>query len=190
MRDIAASWMVLIIASVTAVIFGYLYLFVIRLVGGAIVWISIAVIEIALLASAVYTMMYRNEKFKEEEATYDYLTYAMYVLFGLTAVTLILVCCFWHAIKIGIAVFKTTSQYVQANLKIFILPIVSYLTIGVWSCFWLIGAVNVFSIGTPEPRDDGFPFATEVKWDWFTRVAFFYDIFGLFWINAFVIGVS
>lgn len=48
----------------------------------------------------------------------------------------------------------------------------------------------VFSIGNPEPRDDGYPFLTEVKWDNLTRGAFFYDVFGLFWINAFVIGVA
>ena len=190
MRDIAASWMVLVISSVTAVIFGYLYLFVIRLVGGLIVWVSIVIIELTLLASAVYTMMYRDEKFSKEEATYDYLTYATWVLFGLTAVTLILVCCFWHAIKIGIAVFKTTSQFVQANLKIFALPIISYFTVGIWSCFWLVGAIHVFSVGIPEPRTDGYPFATEVKWDWMTRACFFYDVFGLFWINAFVIGIA
>lgn len=33
------------------------------------------------------------------------------------------------------------------------------------------------------------PFLTIMKWDDITHAAFFYDIFGLFWINAFIIGV-
>jgi hypothetical protein len=74
-------------------------------------------------------------------------------------------------------------------MKIFALPILSYLVICAWSLFWIIGAIMVFSVGNPEPRDDGFPFLTEVKWTPITRTAFFYDVFGLFWINAFIIGV-
>lgn len=35
----------------------------------------------------------------------------------------------------------------------------------------------------------GTPFAT-VKWSEFTRWLMWYDVFGLFWINAFIIGVS
>merc|ERR1712084_127773 len=94
-----------------------------------------------------------------------------------------------HAIKVGIAVFKCTSMYVKQNLKIFILPAVSYVVIALWSIFWLVGALWVFSSGYPEPRDDGFPFLTIMRWDDKTHGVFFYDVFGLFWINAFIIGV-
>ena len=50
----------------------------------------------------------------------------------------------------------------------------------------------VFSVGYPEPRppeDGGMPFLTIMRWDDKTHAAFFYDVFGLFWINAFIIGV-
>lgn len=60
MKDIASSWQMLAISSVTALIFGYLYLWVIRLIGGAIVWVSIIVIELALLAAGLYSWYYRD----------------------------------------------------------------------------------------------------------------------------------
>jgi small-conductance mechanosensitive channel len=107
--DIAASWKVLIISSITALIFGYLYLFVIRLLGGLIIWVSIVIIQLSLLAGGIYTIMYRDQKFDSEEKTYTYMSWAAYLFFILFAVVFVLVCCFWHAIKIGIAVFKTTS---------------------------------------------------------------------------------
>ena len=66
---------------------------------------------------------------------------------------------------------------------------ISYLIVGVWFVFWLFGAIMVFSIGNPISREDEYPFLTEVKWSSLTRTCFFYDIFGLFWINAFIIGV-
>ena len=44
LKDIVDSWAVLLISSVTALIFGYLYLWIIRLIGGSIIWLSIVVI--------------------------------------------------------------------------------------------------------------------------------------------------
>ena len=120
---------------------------------------------------------------------FKYMTWAAYGIWGLCGVVFILVCCFWHAIKIGIAVFKTTAEYVQDNMKIFFLPAVSYIICGVFALTWAVGAIHVFSIGTPVQREDGYPFLTEVKWTDLTRGAFFYDVFGLFWVNAFIIGV-
>ena len=190
MTDIVKSWPILLISSVTALIFGYLYLWVIRLIGGVLIWISIAFIEIALIAGGFYTYWYRGRKYAPEDEVFKYMTWGSYVLWGLGVLVFFLVCCFWHAIKIGIAVFKTTSQYVQANLKIFFLPMLSYLSIGAFTLFWLYGATMVFSIGTPVSRDDDYPFLTEVKWSRLTRGCFFYDVFGLFWINAFIIGVA
>ena len=190
MKDVALAWPMIAVSSVTALIFGYLYLFVIRLIGGGIIWFTIILLELLLLGGGAYTWFYKGLKYRPEDPMFDYMSYAAYTLWGLCAVLLILVCCFWHAIKIGIAVFKTTSQYVQANMKIFILPAISYLIIAFWFIFWLIGAVHVFSVGTPEPRDDGYPFLTIMRWEPLTRGAFFYDVFGLFWINAFIIGVT
>ena len=75
-------------------------------------------------------------------------------------------------------------------MRIFALPAISYIVIFIWSFFWFGGAACVFSIGTPVPRDDGYPFLTEIKWEPMTRYMFFYDVFGLFWVTAFIIGVS
>jgi len=74
-------------------------------------------------------------------------------------------------------------------MHIFLLPLACYIVIGIWSFCWLCGATFIFSIGNPEPRDD-YPFMTEVKWNVVTRYGFFYDVFGLFWINAFIIGAA
>ena len=76
------------------------------------------------------------------------------------------------------------------NLRIFLLPLGSYIVIAVWCVFWIGGAAAIFSIGNPEPREDGFPFLTEIKWTSTTRYAFFYDVFGLFWVTAFIIGTT
>ena len=54
---------------------------------------------------------------------------------------------------------------------------------------WLVSLVYVFSVGTPVPRED-YPFITEVKWEDNTRYTVLYQIFMMFWMNAFIMGVS
>lgn len=74
-------------------------------------------------------------------------------------------------------------------MHVFILPLVSFLISIVWLGLWLFTAIYVFSVGTPTPRE-GFEFMTEIMWDKPTRWIFLYHLFGLFWINAFIIGCT
>ena len=59
----------------------------------------------------------------------------------------------------------------------------------VWFFYWIFSAVFIFSVGTPEPREN-YPFVTEVMWDVNTRCVFIYHVFGLLWINSFIIGCA
>jgi xanthosine utilization system XapX-like protein len=54
---------------------------------------------------------------------------------------------------------------------------------------WMGSAVYVFSVGYPSPRP-GYEFVTKMKWTDKTRYIFFYHVFGLFWINAFIVGCT
>ena len=112
-NDIVNAWMCLAISSVTAVILGYLYLFVVQLLGGYIVWVSFALIWLSLVGGGAYSWYYRDLKYRPEADMYNYLTWTSYGLWILSVVVFFLICCFRHAIKVGIAVFQTTAQYVK-----------------------------------------------------------------------------
>jgi hypothetical protein len=168
---------------------GYLYLYVIRLLGGVIIWLSFALSLLIIAASGFYTYFYARNEYDPLNPTYRYLEIASYVLWGIAGALLVLILCCVNAIKIGVAVFKTTAKYIQSNLTIFVLPAVSSAVILAWLCYWIIAAIFIFSVGTPEPREN-YPFVTEVKWDTNTRLVFIYHVFGLLWINAFVIGCA
>ena len=115
--------------------------------------------------------------------------YASYGIFGIAGLYFICVCCTWKAIRLGISVYQTTAQYISSNLRIFALPVIAYIFAMIWFCVWIVSAVFVFSIGTPTPRV-GYEFITEMQWDENTRKIAFYQIFMLFWINAFIMGMS
>ena len=52
--DIAYSWKVLAISSGTALVLAYLYLFLIRLIGAILVWGTIMLLQVSLLAGGYY----------------------------------------------------------------------------------------------------------------------------------------
>ena len=106
--DIAFSWKVLAICSGTSLVLGYLYLLFIRLCGCVIVWLSIVLIQVSLIGSAVYVYM-ESENYAEDHDYHTWLKYASYVLAGIAGLFLCCICCCWNAIRIGIAVYQTTA---------------------------------------------------------------------------------
>ena len=185
--DIAYSWKVILICSFTCIVLGYLYLLLIRLIGGLIVWLSIILIQISLIAGGVYVYL-QADTYEPESDYRDYVKYAAYVIWGIAVLYLLCICCCWSAIRLGIAVYKTTANYVTSNLRIFFLPLGAYLTAGLWLAAWMVSALYVFSVGDPTPRE-GYEFITEVKWSDNTRYIFIYQGFMLFWSNAFIMGM-
>ena len=114
--------------------------------------------------------------------------YAAYTTWGIAGLFFLCILCCCRAIKLGIAVYKTTAQYIQQNLRIFLLPCFSYLVAFIWLLVWVISFVYVASVGDPQPRE-GYEFMTEMQWEDDTRYIVFYQVFLLFWINAFIMGM-
>jgi hypothetical protein len=185
--DIAEAWKVIVICSVTAIVLGYVYLLLIRCMGALIIWLSIALIQIALIGGGAYVYLQSNT-YETDSDYYDWLKYTAYGIWGVAALFLCCICCCWNAIKIGIAVYQTTAEYVSKNLRIFFLPFFAYIFAGLWLCIWAVSAIYVFSVGDPSPRE-GYEFITEMKWSDNTRYVFIYQVFMLFWINAWIMGI-
>jgi hypothetical protein len=118
-RDIANAWPVLAVSVVAAIVVCYLYLFVIRLIGGLIIWLSFLIAFLLFGGGGLYSYFVARPKYELPNPVYNYLTYASYVLWGCAGLVFLSVLCCYNAIAIGIAVFKTTSQSVQNKMKIF-----------------------------------------------------------------------
>ena len=144
-------------------------------------------IQAALIAGGVYTYLQSQEYLPGSDYE-KWLKYAAYGIGGVAVLYCICICCCWKAIRIGIAVYQATAEYVSKNVRIFLLPILSYLFAFIWFACWGVSAIFVFSIGEPRPRP-GYEFITEMQWSDETRYIAFYQIFMLFWINAFIMGI-
>ena len=187
LADIAYSWKIIAICSGTSIVLGYLYLLIIRCIGALIVWLSIFLIQAALIAGGAYTY-FQSQEYLPGSDYEKWLKYAAYGIFGVAVLYCICICCCWKAIRIGIAVYQATAEYVSKNVRIFLLPIISYFFAFIWFLTWGVSAIFVFSVGEPKPRP-GYEFITEMQWSDQTRYVAFYQIFMLFWINAFIMGI-
>jgi solute carrier family 44 (choline transporter-like protein), member 2/4/5 len=74
-------------------------------------------------------------------------------------------------------------------MHIFILPALSSLAQCIFFLIWLSAGVFIFSVGNPEPRAM-YPFVTEIMWYDETKGVLLYYLFGLFWVNAFIVGCT
>lgn len=161
-----------------------------RCLGGAIVWFMIILTELALCALGGYCFYLRVKRFTpNDQPIYKYLPIAAYVLWGIAGVILIATCCCCNAIRLGIAVMKATAKFIADNLRIFILPFISYVLVTIWICLWFVGALYMYTVGYAAPRK-GFEFSTEIFWDKYTKPIIVYYILGAFWLTAFIIGCT
>ena len=80
--DIAYTWKLIALSTVTAIVFGYLYLLIIRCCGAVIVWLSIILLQVSIIAAGVYTYL-QHENYEEGDDYRDWVKYASYVIFGI-----------------------------------------------------------------------------------------------------------
>ena len=96
--DIYKSWVVVLIAAVGSVVVAYLYLFVMRLLGGVIVWVSFILTLGILIAGGFYAYFKERPKYSVEDPTYNYIAYGAYVCWALAGIVCFALCCCFNAI--------------------------------------------------------------------------------------------
>jgi len=65
--NIISAWQVLIVGALLGVVLGYLYLFVIRMIGGAIIWVSFAICVLGLGGAGCWTYFMKRYDYKPIE---------------------------------------------------------------------------------------------------------------------------
>jgi hypothetical protein len=136
----------------------------IKFLGGIILWVSLVLSLLLLVGAGLYSYFPARATYEVDDPVYNYLAYAAYVSWALAGI-LVCSCIFcFNAIQLGVAVFKTTADYVRANMIIIILPTISTIVSAIWFTIWLSSAVYIFSVGEPQSREN-YPYITEIKWD-------------------------
>ena len=86
----------------------------------------------------------------------------------------------------GIAIMKTAADFIRDTLRVFLVPVIFFFVIVIWLVYWLVALVFIYSVG--DVRTEQEDVFASIEWEDNTRYAYWYNLFGLFWMNAFIIG--
>jgi len=119
---------------------------------------------------------------------YKYCMVGAIVTWAITGLYLVCILCQYSHIALGAGILAASSEYLSSNNRIVLLPIVTYiLTIPVMAA-WAVTSTYLMTIGTPEYKEGSF--ICTVKYDQHIGYVFWANLFGFFWIIAFVIAVQ
>lgn len=148
-------------------------------------WVTVFLGFFVLLGFGLF-LYFTASTYDDEDSTKDYMTYTAYGIFGLCALYLLVLLCCCNRIRLGVAIMQTTADYINSTTRIFWVPVFFFFVICCFFAYWIVSAIFIWSVGDVKARS-GTPFA-RVEWNETTRYVFLYNLFGLFWINAFFIG--
>ena len=77
-----------------------------------------------------------------------------------------------------------TSRFITSNLSVFFVPLFIFVLTVAFYIWWVAVSVYIYSSGTITTSGTS-PLAS-VTWDSTTRYAWWFNLFGLFWISAFI----
>lgn len=187
--DIFAVWYVLLICVGVAFILGFVYMIFLRCCASVMIFFSLVGILLALGGGGVWLYL-RKDNYDSTSKNYEYCLYGSYVLWGIDGLYAFLLLCLCNRIRLGVAVMKCTALFIGATPTVFLIPPIFSILCGGWIACWAFSAVFLFSVGTIEPRPSPLSFVTTVVWSTQTRYLAIYQLFGLLWLNAFLIGCS
>jgi hypothetical protein len=102
--DAVAVYDVIFYMMLTAAGLGLVYMIIIRVFGGPIIYVSIILILISLGYAGYYCFEY-SANYEETENMYKAYLYGSYVIWGLDACLVCCVCCYRQALRLAISIF-------------------------------------------------------------------------------------
>lgn len=185
--DAVAVYDLILYMMLAAAGLGFVYMLVIRILGGPIIYISIFIILLGLAYAGFYCFNY-STNYEETDNMYKAYLYGSYVIWGLDACLVCCICCYRQALRLAISIFQVTADFISNTMRVLFVPPLFFVLVVAWFVAWTYSAAWVWSVGEPVPRED-YPFLTEIIWTDETRYVFLYHLFGFLWINAFLIGL-
>jgi len=124
-----------------------------------IVYISIILIFVFLLLAG-YLCYNQAQLMEDDEDNRKYVLYFSYFLFGVTFLYVILMLCLCSRIRLAIAIFQVTSDFMRDTPSIFFVPIFFLFVSIIFMFVWIVSAIYIFTVGEAKPRENLSTFST------------------------------
>jgi hypothetical protein len=188
MSDLATCWWVFLVLGGISAVLSFTYLVLMRWFAKPIIYISMVSIVVLLVAGGFYVFFIAT-KYDVGDKTHMAMRGMGILLWILSGIYLIILCCCWSRIKLGTSIMEAASDYVANTTSVLFVPIIFFFIIAAWVVFWVISAIYVYSVGDASQSKTN-PILADMKWNNTTRYIWIYHLFGAFWISAFIIGCA
>jgi len=94
----------------------------------------------------------------------------------------------WSAIALGACVMETASDFVGSNKGIVTLPFLAYVVSIPIITWWTATAIFIYGLGEPEFIENSF--IANVAMDEQCTYLFLFELFGMFWLVAWIIAIQ
>jgi hypothetical protein len=146
-------------AILTCIVCTLLYSVLIYWFTPLVVWVSIIATGCAIVGLAYTMQNYYNKQYganapaagsgsaAAQDKTGKSLLIATYVVYGLAFFYFIAICCLWKAIRVSVAILKTTAVIIIRNLKLLLMPFISTIVTMSWLYFAIHNLGYLLSAG-------------------------------------------
>jgi len=176
---------VLLIAVGIAFVLAVVYMFLLYCCAKLMIWITFLGFFVLLAIIGGFFYDKANNAFDSgDQLNYKILAIIFWCIDG---ALFLLVCCLYDDIQLALTIIQVSGRFIFGNCSVFITPFVAIAFSCLFCAYWIAVVVYIYSIGEVTQYNNT-PFAS-VKWDNNTRNLWYYHLFALFWVIAFVIAV-
>ncbi len=149
MSDLATCWWVFLVLGGITFVLSFTYLVLMRWFAKPIIYLSMVSIVVLLVGGGFYVYFIAT-KYEMGDNTRKAMQGMGILLWILSGIYLIILCCCWSRIKLGCAIMEASSDYVANTPSVLFVPLIFFVICGAWVVWWVISAIYVYSVGEAQ----------------------------------------
>lgn len=178
-QDIQKAWKPIVCSFGIGLVYVIIFMYLMAYCAPLISYLSIAVIELALLAS-MGSLVYGATQ-HPNNANGFYIGAAVTALFFLLFNCLM--CCYWNKVQVAIAVIDATADFMVATKRLAFVSMFYFFVTILYLMFWGVAALGVVSLNEIKGTTDG---DKEIIWSSQNMGMMCFMFFGLIWLMVFI----
>jgi hypothetical protein len=167
-----------------------------RCAGELLAWITIFAVGFGMGFLGYLIQTYGQKEYPEGDNTRQMMEITAYIIWGLTGLYFLIICCMWGSIKISVRVLRVAAKVVAQNLRVILVPVSGIILILCWVFFFIYGLLWLMSTGeivskeyTPPLSSTSYPYKS-FEWSDNEKYMIWFSLFSFFWVCAFLMACT
>jgi hypothetical protein len=162
-----------------------IYLLLLRLIAGVLVFFVIILILAGLIILAAYFKITANDHEELDDNVYFNAYTALFWVFLVLAILwIIFVIAMCNRIRLAVALLQITAKYINKVWCIIFVPFFFFIIVIIWMGYWI--SLSIFLYATGEFNKEGSKVIANFDWDAKIRYSWWFHLFALFYMTAII----